>query len=99
MRSLTQYATDDKGEPIEACKLVDPEVMFPNERFENDHPEVLKAKAVCRGCWFKDQCRQEAMSPLQKYGVWGETTPKERHASARRARRAGTQPETLFGVA
>jgi WhiB family redox-sensing transcriptional regulator len=93
------YATDKDGQWVEACQQVNPETMFPHEYLPNNAQEVLEAKAVCAGCYFKDDCKRRALATNEQFGVWGGTTPKERHALLRRARRAGTQPETLFEVA
>lgn len=39
-----------------------------------------KAKRVCATCPVVEQCLQHALSAQEPYGVWGGTSPSDRHA-------------------
>lgn len=81
------------------CHTVDPDVMFPDERLDNTHPDVQAAKAVCLGCEFRFECAQGALRRDEQAGVWGGMTFKDRQATLRKHRRyRGVQAETLEGV-
>ena len=61
-----------------ACRGVDPEVFFP-ERGES----VAKAKKVCAGCPVRDECLEYAEETLQKFGVWGGLSERQRRRRRR----------------
>ena len=63
-----------------ACRGVDPDLFF-TERGE----KTSDAKAVCRGCPVREDCLEYAMANVEKFGVWGGLSERER----RRLRRAG----------
>jgi WhiB family redox-sensing transcriptional regulator len=66
------------------CRGIDPELFYP-ERGES----TAEAKAVCRGCAVRAQCLEYALtSPLEKFGVWGGLSERERRRLRRRRRRA-----------
>ena len=71
--------------PDRACADEDWRLFFPGEG-RNSRP----ARAVCRRCPFKDECREWAIVHQENAGVWGGTTPDEREAiRKRRARERG----------
>lgn len=49
-----------------ACANTNPAVFFPG-----DGKSTEPAKAICRGCPVKSECRQDAMDRGEKHGVWG----------------------------
>ena len=64
-----------------ACRTVEPDVFFP-ERGES----VAAAKRVCAGCPVRDECLEFAEETLQKFGVWGGLSERQR-----RLRRKGRE--------
>ncbi len=64
-----------------ACRTVEPDVFFP-ERGES----VAAAKRVCAGCPVRDECLEFAEETLQKFGVWGGLSERQR-----RMRRKGRE--------
>lgn len=83
-----KYATNHRGEAIEACSQVDPEVMFPANELERGHPDVKAAKRVCGRCEFRDSCLDGALARREEFGVWGGLTKKEREALRKSHQRA-----------
>jgi WhiB family redox-sensing transcriptional regulator len=61
-----------------ACKGTDPDIFYP---VNEDGAE--EAKAVCRGCPVRRQCLEYALANLEKEGVWGGLTVRERRAILR----------------
>ena len=48
----------------------------------------VPAKSVCRGCSVKAECLEFAMtSPIEKHGIWGGLTARERSRARVEARR------------
>lgn len=76
---------DNKYEWIKqaACKQKT-ELFFPSDE-DMRRASVLyrNAKAICRECPVIEQCLQYALDEEMYFGVWGGTTPKERHAMFR----------------
>lgn len=81
------YTVDGEGQAVRACEQVDPEVMFPDEKLDNRHPDVQRAKAVCARCRFQPACAEEALDNRVEYGVWGGMSWKDRQAALRRRSR------------
>lgn len=70
-----------------ACAGVDPELFFP-DRGESTAP----AKAVCAGCPVRAECLDHALVNVERFGIWGGTSERERRAiRLRRARAAREQ--------
>jgi WhiB family redox-sensing transcriptional regulator len=63
------------------CNGVDPDLFFP-DRGES----TREAKAVCAECAVREQCREYALVTVQKFGIWGGLSERERRRI--RARRA-----------
>lgn len=55
------------------CAQIDPELMFPESREDND-----RAKAVCSSCTVTEQCLTWALAHDERFGVWGGLTAAER---------------------
>lgn len=68
------------------CKTVGPDAMFPDQGQTDDY---RAAKAVCQWCPVRAQCLAYALEmegnrpAIQRAGVWGGTTPRERAAISR----------------
>jgi WhiB family redox-sensing transcriptional regulator len=56
-----------------ACKGVDPDLFFP-ERGE----DARHAKAICARCPVRTFCLEEALVNVEKHGVWGGLSERER---------------------
>lgn len=65
-----------------ACAEVDPALFFPEV---GDLGAKKKAKRVCKGCDVATECLTYALDNDEEYGVWGGTTPTERHRLTRSA--------------
>lgn len=55
------------------CLDVDPEVFFPARS-----DPALAAKRICSRCPVMEQCLAEALRNGEEFGVWGNTTERER---------------------
>lgn len=55
------------------CVGVDSDLFFP-ERGAPSH----EAKAVCRGCEVRDECREFAIEHDERFGIWGGTSYRDR---------------------
>jgi len=73
-----------------ACARTDAEVFFhpDKERGAPRRERDALAKVVCAGCPVIQQCREDALTRREPYGVWGGLTEEEREAiwSAERRR-------------
>ncbi|MGD8148569.1 WhiB family transcriptional regulator [Ornithinimicrobium sp. Y1694] len=65
-----------------ACRTVSPEVFFhpEGERGPARRERDERAKAVCATCPVLQQCRDQALTAREPYGVWGGMTEAEREA-------------------
>src|ERR1017187_674364 len=61
-----------------ACKGTDPDELFVQGAAQN------RAKAICRGCPVRTECRADALDNRIEFGVWGGMTERERRALLRR---------------
>jgi WhiB family redox-sensing transcriptional regulator len=63
------------------CRGLPTEMFFASEhekgmrRIQRDHD----AKQVCLSCPVMERCRSYAIDAGERYGIWGATTPLERH--------------------
>ena len=87
---MSAYDTPDPIKPqpwqVDAlCAQVDPEIFHPGPG-EDQRP----ALAICSRCPVTTQCLNHALATEggARYGIWGGTTPNERHQLA-----AGQQPK------
>jgi WhiB family redox-sensing transcriptional regulator len=55
------------------CRGVAADLFFPARG-----DSVEEAKAVCRGCTVRAQCLEYALVNVEKYGVWGGLSERER---------------------
>jgi WhiB family redox-sensing transcriptional regulator len=63
------------------CRGIDPNLFHP-ERGSNGH-DMATAKQVCAGCSVRKECLEYALDNMEKVGVWGGLSERER----RRVRR------------
>lgn len=63
------------------CMGVDPDLFFPERG-----ASTREAKEVCRGCVVRLDCLEYALDNVEKFGIWGGMSERER----RRLRRART---------
>jgi WhiB family redox-sensing transcriptional regulator len=56
-----------------SCRGMDPDIFFP-DRGESLAP----AKAICDGCIVKDECLDYAVENVERFGVWGGASERER---------------------
>ena len=58
------------------CLGMDPEDFFPDR---GNYHKMRAAKAVCQGCEVRLDCLEYALdTPIEKFGIWGGTSEKER---------------------
>lgn len=71
-----------------SCRSADAAIFYPPNESRGDLREGIEteAKAVCRDCPVRRQCRDHALEAGEPYGIWGGTTPKERALISHRAR-------------
>lgn len=58
-----------------ACKGMDPDLFFPER---GDLDAVRAAKQVCAGCPVTDECLTYALVTVQRWGIWGGMSEKQR---------------------
>lgn len=59
------------------CAQTDPEAFFPEKG-----GSIKEAKTVCLGCDVRDLCLQYALVHVERYGVWGGKSERERRKLA-----------------
>lgn len=57
------------------CRSMDPDLFFADESVLEPSPIVI---AACGRCPLSTECLDWAMRNMERYGVWGGTTPKQR---------------------
>ena len=60
------------------CRGVDPALFFPTQG-----ESLAAAKAVCRACEVRAECLNFALTHMEKFGVWGGYSEKERRRMRR----------------
>jgi WhiB family redox-sensing transcriptional regulator len=76
-----------------ACRDADPELFFPIGTAGPALRQTGEAKRICRACPAQSQCLAWALDNGVTDGVWGGTTPDERHASRILPRRMAISQE------
>lgn len=74
-----RVSTDWNWRRRAACRDEDPELWFPVGTGPLAQRQIAQAKALCRRCPVRDECRADAAP----YGIWGGTTEDERDAARR----------------
>jgi len=59
------------------CAQTDPEIFFPDKG-----GSTREAKAVCGRCDVRPQCLDYALSRVERFGIWGGTSERERRKIA-----------------
>jgi len=72
-----------------ACQSADPDLFFPVSAAGTSLGQVLTAKAICAGCWVREECLSFAVRTRQAHGVWGGLTEQERSHERAVSRAAG----------
>ena len=72
------------------CMGVDPDLFFPERG-----ASTREAKEVCRGCVVREECLEYSIVNVEKFGIWGGLSERER----RRIRRRRTGDRRGGGVA
>ena len=65
--------------------------FFPEE---GEHPD--EAVAICRRCPVRQPCLDYALAAEERFGVWGGTTPRERHRMRGRPIKEGHLPDQVL---
>jgi WhiB family redox-sensing transcriptional regulator len=61
------------------CAGVDPDLFFPERG-----ATTRQAKAVCAGCPVREGCLEFALASVEKFGIWGGKSERERRILRRR---------------
>lgn len=61
------------------CMGVDPDLFFPDRG-----SSTREAKEVCRGCVVREECLDYALAHVEKFGIWGGLSERERRRLRRR---------------
>lgn len=64
------------------CAQVDYGLFFPDT---GAHGTVAMAKRICARCPVQTQCLDYALTHMERFGVWGGTSPKQRQQLRRSA--------------
>lgn len=67
-----------------ACLDEDPELFFPQG---TNAAQIEEARAVCRRCDVRPECRDHALDEAEPFGVWGGLSEEERRRTRRRQSR------------
>lgn len=69
-----------------ACRDADPNLFFhpENERGYARQRRANAAKAFCRNCPVREECRAHALAMREPFGVWGGLSEDERNALVER---------------
>jgi WhiB family redox-sensing transcriptional regulator len=81
MSAQSQYFQDRRWQEDAACLGADPEIFFLEKG-----GSTLEAKAICATCTVRDECLETALVNVEKHGVWGGKTERERMAIRRQRR-------------
>jgi WhiB family redox-sensing transcriptional regulator len=85
--SYVEWVMQRKGWIEEGtCRGVDPDLFFP-ERGES----TKEAKGVCETCPIKRHCLEYAVQGVEKFGIWGGKSERERRRIRRERRQYKAQ--------
>ena len=64
--------------PMAACKdaAIPPDSWFPN--MSSSRKGLAEARKICKTCPVMVQCREWAIEMYEDFGLWGNTTPRQR---------------------
>ena len=89
---MSHISTDTRWMSEGNCAEKDPAIFFPS-----DGVGVEKAKRICNGCGFQNQCLEYALINRVEHGVWGGASERQRRR-IQKARRQLALTETSFKV-
>lgn len=67
-----------------ACRGLDAELFYPGRG-----QSTREAKSVCKNCVCKAECLEFALVNMEKFGVWGGRSERERRRLRRKLRPTG----------
>ena len=70
---MSHISTDTRWMSEGNCAEKDPAIFFPS-----DGVGVEKAKRICNGCGFQNQCLEYALINRVEHGVWGGASERQR---------------------
>jgi WhiB family redox-sensing transcriptional regulator len=73
----------DSWRALAACRGMDTDLFFPEGRGRTLRSRELIAKNVCSACPVARECREEASTLPERFGIWGGLTENERGWSRR----------------
>lgn len=74
-------------DPRRACKDMDTDLFFP----EDWDTSLAAARAACRRCPLRNECKEWAVTAPELHGYWGNTSATWRKAERQRRARAARQ--------
>lgn len=74
------------------CASADPAIFYPEGRGSS----ASAARAICRPCPVRAQCRAYALEHNEKFGIWGNTSEHERRRLRRGEPLATVQPAQRY---
>ena len=89
---MSHISTDTRWMSEGNCAEKDPAIFFPS-----DGVGVEKAKRICNGCGFQNQCIEYALINRVEHGVWGGASERQRRRILK-ARRQLALTETSVKV-
>ncbi|MCH2632316.1 MAG: WhiB family transcriptional regulator [Acidimicrobiales bacterium] len=89
---MSHISTDTRWMSEGNCAEKDPAIFFPS-----DGVGVEKAKRICNGCGFQNQCLEYALINRVEHGVWGGASERQRRRILK-ARRQLALTETSVKV-
>ena len=78
---------------LAACRGCDPNLFFPERGVSTD-----EAKKVCKGCPVRAECLEFALVNVEKFGVFGGTSERERRRLRRERGISETRPRPPCGT-
>ena len=79
---MSHISTDTRWMSEGNCAEKDPAIFFPS-----DGVGVEKAKRICNGCGFQNQCLEYALINRVEHGVWGGASERQRRRILKARRR------------
>jgi WhiB family redox-sensing transcriptional regulator len=81
MSAQPEFSPSERWQDDAECLGADPEIFFLEKG-----GSTLEAKAICATCPVRDECLETALVNVEKHGVWGGKTERERMAIQRQRR-------------
>jgi WhiB family redox-sensing transcriptional regulator len=87
--NVDDFSGNDRWQTHAACRGMDARLFYP-QRGES----AVEAKAVCAICPVREDCLTDAIAHLERHGIWGGKTERDRRGIARSTRTRPTLPFT-----